>query len=69
MEVDCAGDALEWIDLKTGEIRKAHVFVAGLGFSQLLFAWAADDMKSRNWLGAHPTHVQLLRRRRACDGA
>jgi hypothetical protein len=53
VEVDYAGDAIEWIDLKTGEIRKAYVFVAGLGFSQLLFAWAADDMKSRNWLGAH----------------
>jgi transposase len=53
VEVDYAGDALEWIDLATGEIRKAYVFVAALGFSQLLFAWAAEDMKSRNWLGAH----------------
>jgi transposase len=53
VEVDYAGDALEWMELKTGEIRKAYVFVAGLGFSQLLFAWAAEDMKSRNWLGAH----------------
>ena len=53
VEVDYAGDALEWIEVKTGEIRKAYVFVAGLGFSQLLFAWAAEDMKSRNWLGAH----------------
>ena len=52
-EVDYAGDSLEWMELKTGEIRKAFVFVAGLGFSQLLFAWAAEDMKSRNWLGAH----------------
>jgi hypothetical protein len=53
VEVDYAGDTLEWIDLKSGEIRKAYVFVSGLGFSQLLFSWAADDMKSRNWLGAH----------------
>jgi transposase len=53
VEVDYAGDTLEWIELKTGEIRKAYVFVAGLGFSQLMFAWAAEDMKSRNWLGAH----------------
>jgi transposase len=53
VEVDYAGDPLEWVELKTGEIRKAYVFVAGLGFSQLLFAWAAEDMKSRNWLGAH----------------
>jgi hypothetical protein len=53
VEVDYAGDALEWVDLKTGQIHKAYVFVAGLGFSQLLFAWAAEDMKSRNWLGCH----------------
>jgi hypothetical protein len=53
VEVDYAGDTLEWIEMKSGEIRKAYVFVAGLGFSQLLFAWAAEDMKSRNWLGSH----------------
>src|SRR3984957_1435713 len=29
VEVDYAGDALEWLELKTGEIRKAYVFVAG----------------------------------------
>ena len=29
------------------------MFVSALGFSQLLFAWAGEDMKSRNWLGAH----------------
>jgi hypothetical protein len=53
VEVDYAGDAIEWIDLSTGEIRKAYVFVSGLGFSQLLFAWAAEDTRSRNWLTAH----------------
>ena len=51
VEVDYAGDTLEWIEPKTGEIRKAYVFVAGMGFSHLLFSWAAEDMKSRNWLG------------------
>jgi transposase len=53
IEVDYAGDTLEWIELSTGEIRKAYVFVSGLGFSQLLFAWAAEDTRSRNWLTAH----------------
>lgn len=53
VEVDYAGDVIEWIEMKTSEIRKAYAFVAGLGFSQLLFAWAAEDMKSRNWLGCH----------------
>ena len=40
-------------EIKTGEIHKAYVFVSGLGFSQLLFAWAAEDMKSRNWIASH----------------
>ena len=53
VEVDYAGDPIEWVELRTGEIHKAWVFVAGLGFSQLLFAWAADDMTSRNWLDSH----------------
>jgi len=45
VEVDYAGDPIEWVELRSGEIHTAWVFVAGLGFSQLLFAWAADDMK------------------------
>jgi len=53
VEVDYAGDTIEWVDLRTGEIHEAVVFVAGLGLSQLLFAWASDDMKSKNWLAAH----------------
>jgi hypothetical protein len=53
VEVDYAGDAIEWVDRKSGEIHKAYVFVAALGFSQLLFARAAEDMKSRNWLSSH----------------
>ncbi len=53
VEVDYAGDPIRWVDLRTGEVRQAVVFVAGLGYSQLLFAWAADDMKSHNWLDCH----------------
>ena len=53
VEVDYAGDPIEWLEVKTGELHKVWVFVAALGFSQLLFARAAEDMKSRNWLGCH----------------
>ena len=53
VEVDYAGDPIEWLDMKTGEIHKAWVFVSVLGFSQLLYARAAEDMQSRNWLGMH----------------
>ena len=53
VEVDCAGDTLQLLEVSTGEIHKTYVFVAGLGFSQLLFAGAAEDTRSRNWLGCH----------------
>ena len=53
VEVDYAGDPIHWVDLKTGEVHAAPVFVAGLGLSQLLFARAADDRKGRNWLECH----------------
>lgn len=53
VEVDYAGDAVEWVDLKTGEVKQAWIFLGGLGFSQLVFAWAAEDMKSRSWLSSH----------------
>jgi hypothetical protein len=52
VEVDYTGDSIEWVDLSTGEVRKAYVFVSGLGFSQLLLAWPAEDTRSRNWLTA-----------------
>ncbi|HEY0746119.1 MAG TPA: IS21 family transposase [Steroidobacteraceae bacterium] len=53
VEVDYAGDPIAWVDMKTGEIHHAWVFVSVLGFSQLLYARAAEDMQSRNWLGCH----------------
>jgi transposase len=53
VEVDYAGDKIEWVNLKTGEIHEAVVFLGTLGFSQKTFAWASEDMKSRNWLAAH----------------
>ena len=53
VEVDWAGDPIEWIDLKTGEIHPTSVFVAGLGFSQLAFARATPDMTSTHWLACH----------------
>lgn len=52
-EVDYAGDRIEWIDMKTGEVHEAHVFVGILCFSQKIFAWAAVDEKKPNWLDSH----------------
>lgn len=52
-EVDWAGGKIEWIDLKTGEIKEALIFIGILGFSQLIFATAMDDMRSRQFLNSH----------------
>jgi transposase len=52
-EVDYAGDKIEWIDIKTGEIHQAHVFVGILCFSQKIFAIAHENEKKPNWLDAH----------------
>lgn len=53
IECDYAGKTLEWVDLTDGVLHQAYIFISVLGFSQLLFAWAAEDMKSRNWLSCH----------------
>ncbi len=52
-EVDYAGDKIEWLDMKTGEIHQAHVFVSILCFSQKIFAIAHENEKKPNWLDAH----------------
>jgi hypothetical protein len=52
-EVDYAGDTVEWIDLQSGRVREADVFVGVLGFSQLIFACAASDAKSPRFLESH----------------
>jgi transposase len=52
-EVDYAGDTIEWLDRRSGEIRRAHVFVGILCFSQKIFAVAHEDEKKPNWLDAH----------------
>lgn len=52
-EVDWAGGTVEWIDKRTGEIHDAVIFISSLGYSQLIFAWASENMKSRAFLEGH----------------
>ena len=59
-EVDWAGDKLEWVHLKTGEVHEVDVFVGILGFSQLIFAQATPDIKSRSFLEAHANMYQAF---------
>lgn len=52
-EVDYAGDKIPWVDLSTGEVMQAHVFIGILCFSQKIFAHAAENEKQNNWLNSH----------------
>jgi transposase len=52
-EVDYAGDKIEWIDIKTGEISDCAVFIGILGFSQKIFAEATADQKGDNFVRSH----------------
>jgi transposase len=50
MFVDYAGDKLEIVDPKTGEIHSEEVFVAILGASQLTYVEASFSQKSEDWI-------------------
>jgi transposase len=60
-EVDYAGDKIPWVDITTGEIRHAHVFVGILCFSQKIFAYASENEKKVNWLGSHRKMFEFYR--------
>jgi transposase len=57
-EVDYAGDTLLWIDLQTGELFEAQIFIGILGFSQKIFAEGTTDQKSRNFVESHTRMYQ-----------
>lgn len=52
-EVDYAGDKVEWICTKSGEVQRAVVFVGILGFSQRIFAEASVDQKGDQFVRSH----------------
>lgn len=51
--VDYAGMLMEWIDIKTGEIHNAQVFVGCLGASQLIFVEATATQQLHDWISSH----------------
>jgi transposase len=50
--VDFAGDTVPIIDAGSGEIRRAHIFVAVLGASNYTYAWATAAETQADWLGS-----------------
>ena len=60
MFVDYAGNKLEIVDTKTGEIIKVEVFVAILGASQLTYAEASFSQKSEDWIRSNERAFQCF---------
>jgi hypothetical protein len=69
VEVDYAGDAIEWLELKTGEIRKAYVFCRRTRLQPPVVRLGGRGYEKPQLARLSPAHVQLLRRCPACDGA
>lgn len=58
--VDFSGLKLPWLDLETGEMNEAEVFVAVLGASSLTFVRAVKDQSSASWLDCHVRCLEFL---------
>ena len=53
VQVDWAGQTMSYVDVSTGELKPAYLFVAVLPASAYPFVYAYDDTKLPNWLDAH----------------
>jgi transposase len=51
--VDYAGQTVEIVDGRTGEVREAQVFVAAMGASSYTYAEATWTQSLPDWIGAH----------------
>ena len=53
MFVDFAGQTVDIIDTATGELQKAHIFIAVLGASNYTYAEATSAQDLPSWINAH----------------
>src|SRR5215204_259554 len=51
--VDYAGMKMPWIEMSTGEIHEAEIFVGCLGASQYIFVEATKSQQLPDWIEAH----------------
>jgi len=51
--VDWSGDGIDIVDRKSGEVKRASVFVAVMGASGYTYAEATETEKLRDWLKCH----------------
>ena len=53
MFVDYAGQTVDLIDRRSGEVRPAQIFVAAMGASNYTYAEATLTQSLPDWIGAH----------------
>ena len=58
--VDWAGDTVPVVDPQTGDVRKAHLFIAALGASSYTYAEARWSEALPDWIGAHANAFEFL---------
>ena len=58
--VDYAGQTVEVLDRRTGEIRQAQIFVAVLGASSYTYAEATWTQQLPDWIGSHVRAFEFL---------
>lgn len=51
--VDYAGMKMSWVDMTTGEIHEAEIFVGCLGASQFTFVEATSTQQLHDWIQSH----------------
>lgn len=62
MEIDFAGDSLEWID-DNGCVQRCKLFVGTLPYSNLIFTEAFADETQASWIGGIVTRLSTLGQR------
>lgn len=58
--VDFAGPTIPWLADETGEVHEAQVFVASVGVSDYLFAYAVPSQETEQWIAAHAAWYEAL---------
>lgn len=51
--VDYAGMKVDWLDITSGEIKQAEIFVGALGASQFIFTEATATQQLPDWINSH----------------
>jgi len=69
MFVDYSGQRARLADALTAEVIEVELFVAVLGASSYAYAEAPYPQQASDFLGGHVRAFELLRRRRARNGA